>query len=74
MIGNQSAFVWARTRYPWRTSVFLGLALAILHGFLAIIYIDHPRLDDEMYHMLAADSWRTSAVQGRLVVPVSLPG
>jgi hypothetical protein len=60
MIGNESAFVRAGTRYPLRTSVLLGLALAILHGFLASIYIDHPPLYDEMYHMLAAESWRTS--------------
>jgi hypothetical protein len=60
MIGNQSALVRAGTRYPLRTSVVLGLALAILHGFLASIHIDHPPLYDEMYHMLAAESWRTS--------------
>ena len=60
MIGNQSTVVRAGTRYPLRTSVALGLALAILHGFLASVYIDHPPLYDEMYHMLAAESWRTS--------------
>jgi hypothetical protein len=60
MIGNESAFVRAGTKHPLRTSILLGLALAILHGFLASIYIDHPPFYDEMYHMLAAESWRTS--------------
>ena len=60
MIGNQSAFVRAGAKHPLRTSVLLGLALAILHGSFASIYIDHPPLYDEMYHMLAAESWRAT--------------
>jgi hypothetical protein len=60
MMANQPAAVRTESRHPLRTSVFFGLALAILHGFLASIYIDHPPFYDEMYHMLAAESWRTS--------------
>jgi hypothetical protein len=41
-------------------SILFGLALAMFHGYLASIHIDHPALYDEMYHMLAAESWRTS--------------
>ena len=43
-----------------RNSILIGLALAMLHGYFASIYIDHLPLYDEMYHMLAAESWRTS--------------
>lgn len=50
----------AGDKAPVRTSILLGIALAILHGYLASIYIDHPPLYDEMYHMLAAESWRAS--------------
>jgi hypothetical protein len=48
------------SRSPVRMSILFGLALAMFHGYLASIHIDHPALYDEMYHMLAAESWRTS--------------
>jgi hypothetical protein len=60
MMANQPAAVRTESRHPLRTSIVFGLALAMLHGYLASIYIDHPPLYDEMYHMLAAESWRTS--------------
>jgi hypothetical protein len=56
----QSAVSGAGSTSPLRTSVLFGIALAVLHGYLASTYIDHPPLYDEMYHMLAAESWSTS--------------
>ena len=56
----QPAVFGGRSKSPVRTSILFGLALAVLHGYLASIYIDHAPLYDEMYHMLAAESWRTS--------------
>ena len=41
-------------------TVVLGLLVASLHVGVASIYIDHPPHYDEMYHMLAAESWRAS--------------
>jgi hypothetical protein len=41
-------------------SVVLGLLVATLHVGLASVYIDHPPHYDEMYHMLAAESWRAT--------------
>jgi hypothetical protein len=38
-------------------ALILGLFVASLHVGLASIYIDHPPHYDEMYHMLAAESW-----------------
>ena len=44
----------------WLAAGLAGLVLAVFHLALASIYIDHPPQFDEMYHMLAAESWRES--------------
>jgi len=56
----RSALFRAGSPSPIWTSILFGIALAILHGYIASIYLDHPPLYDEMYHMLAAESWTMS--------------
>ena len=43
-----------------RISVGLAMLLVVMHGFLSSGHLDHPPFYDELYHLLAAESWRTS--------------
>lgn len=58
MLIDKSLFDVMPPRRRLQLSVAIGLLLVVVHSLLANFYISHPPFYDEMYHMLAAESWR----------------